>query len=99
MGLVCIQNSSLLVYSKSHLLTVSAQQREEPACGWIPPHPGLFRVNMVLTILDNFTLQKTRKYLAETKTLIKIPIVFKNLFESIREKLRVEEKLTCISKK
>ena len=33
-------------------------------------------INMVLTILDNFTLQKTRKYLTETKTLIKIPIVF-----------------------
>ena len=36
-------------------------------------------INMVLAILDNFTLQKTRKYLTETKTLIKIPIVFKNL--------------------
>ena len=42
---------------------------------------------MVLAILDNFTLQKARKYLTETKTLIKVPIVFKNLFWSIREKL------------
>ena len=37
-------------------------------------------VNMALTILDNATLQKTRKYLTETKSLIKTQIVFKNLF-------------------
>ena len=37
-------------------------------------------INVVLAILDYFTLQKKRKYLTETKTLIKIPIVFKNLF-------------------
>ena len=37
-------------------------------------------MNVVLAILDNFTLQKKRKYLTETKILIKIPIVFKNLF-------------------
>ena len=44
-----VQNSSLLLYSKSQsfrflLLTVSTQQREEPACGRILPPPGLFRV-------------------------------------------------------
>ena len=33
-------------------------------------------INMVLATLDNFTSQKTRKYLTETKALIKIPIVF-----------------------
>ena len=48
-------------------------------------------INMLLAILDNFTLQKTGKYLKETETLIKIRIVFKNLFQSIREKLRVEK--------
>ena len=37
-------------------------------------------INMALTILDNPTLQKTRKYLTETKCLIKTRIVFKNLF-------------------
>ena len=37
-------------------------------------------INMVLAILDNFTLQKKRKHLTETKTLIKIPTDFKNLF-------------------
>ena len=37
-------------------------------------------INVVITILDYFTLQKKRKYLTETKTLIKIPISFKNLF-------------------
>ena len=37
-------------------------------------------INMVLAILDDFTIQKTRKYLTETKTFIKVPIVFKNLF-------------------
>ena len=37
-------------------------------------------INVVLATLDNFTLQKKRKYLTETKTSIKIPIVFKNLF-------------------
>ena len=37
-------------------------------------------INMALTILDNPTLQKTRKYLTETKCLIKTQIVFKNLF-------------------
>ena len=37
-------------------------------------------INMALTILDNPTLQKTRKYLTETKSLIKPRIVFKNLF-------------------
>ena len=46
-------------------------------------------INVVLAILDNFTLQKIRKYLTETKTLIKIPIVFKSLVKSVREKLRV----------
>ena len=29
------------------LLTVSAQQREEPACVRIPPPPGLFRVKFI----------------------------------------------------
>ena len=52
-------------------------------------------INVVLAILDNFTLQKKRKYLTETKTSIKIPIVFKNLVESIREKLRVEKINLC----
>ena len=38
------------------LLTVSAQQREEPACGWIrptphPPPSGLFRVKCLDNIL------------------------------------------------
>ena len=37
-------------------------------------------INMVLVILDNPTLQETRKYLTETKTLIKIRVVLKNLF-------------------
>ena len=37
-------------------------------------------INVVLVFLDNFTLQKKRKYLTETKTLIKIPIVCQNLF-------------------
>ena len=38
-------------------------------------------INVVLAILDfYFTLQNKRKYLTETKTLIKIPIAFKNLF-------------------
>ena len=43
MGLVCIQNESLLVYSKSQnvlVSTVSAQQGEEQACGRIPPVQG-----------------------------------------------------------
>ena len=34
-------------------------------------------INVVLAILDNLTLQKKRKYLTETKSLI---IVLKNLF-------------------
>ena len=37
-------------------------------------------INVVIAILDNLTLQKKRKYLTEPKTLIKIPISFKNLF-------------------
>ena len=37
-------------------------------------------INMALTILDNPTLQKTRKYLTGTKSFIKTQIVFKNLF-------------------
>ena len=32
----------------------------------------IYLINMVLTILDHPTLQKTRTYLTETKTLIKI---------------------------
>ena len=48
-------------------------------------------INMLLAILDNFTLQKTRKYLKETETLIRIRIVLKNLVQSMREKLRVEK--------
>ena len=37
-------------------------------------------INVVHGTLDNFILQKKIKYLTEIKTLIKIPIVFKNLF-------------------
>ena len=36
------------------LLTGSAQQREEPACGWIlPPPPSLFRVNIKEVVTDS----------------------------------------------
>ena len=44
MGIVCIQNESLYVYGQVTkfqlpLLTVSAQHREDPACGRIPLSP------------------------------------------------------------
>ena len=46
-----------------------------------------------------FTIQKTRKYFIETKIFIKIPIVFKNLFKSVREQVQCRKKnLTCIRK-
>ena len=48
-------------------------------------------IDMVLPILDNPTLQKTRKYLTEAEALTKILIVFKNLFLNVTEKLRVEK--------
>ena len=32
-----------------------------------------------------FTIQKTRKYLTETKAFIKIPIVLKNLFQALEK--------------
>ena len=35
-------------------------------------------IDLILAIFDNVTIQKTRKYLKETKTFIKIPIVFKS---------------------
>ena len=43
-------------------------------------------VNALIRILDNFTIQKIRKYLTETKTSIKIPIVFKKThFEALEK--------------
>ena len=55
-------------------------------------------INLILAIFDNFTIQKTRKYLKETKTFNKIPIVFKNSFPSVREKLGVEKKKLALVK-
>ena len=50
MGLVCIQNSSLLVYSKGQNVSTSyCLPREELACGRIPPPPSLFRVKQWLS--------------------------------------------------
>ena len=50
MGLVCIQNSSLLVYSKSQKVSASyclpfqhSRGKNQPVGGFRPP-PGLFRV-------------------------------------------------------
>ena len=39
-----------------------------------------------------FTIQKTRKYFIETKIFIKIAIVLKNLFQSVREKVQSRKK-------
>ena len=67
--------------------------------------------NLVLAIFDNlamfywgFTISKTRKHFTETKIFIKISIVFKNLFQSVRAKIKIEEvvyekKLSCLRKK
>ena len=66
--------------------------------------------NLVLAIFDNlamfywgFTISKTRKHFTETKIFIKISIVFKNLFQSVRAKIKIEEvvyekKLNCLRK-
>ena len=48
-----------------------------------------------ITILDNFTIKKSRKYSIETKTFI----VLQNLFGSVREKLQVEKKILVNEKK
>ena len=47
------------------LLTVSAQQREEPACGRIPPPPGLFRVKSPNKSDSGELLQGDRPILAK----------------------------------
>ena len=36
-------------------------------------------------------LSKERKYFTETKIFIKISIIFKNLFQSVREKIKIEK--------
>ena len=50
--MVCIQNSSLLVYSKSQKVSASyylpfqhSRGKNQPVCGFRPP-PGLFRVKV-----------------------------------------------------
>ena len=55
MGLVCIQNSSLLVYSKSQKVSASyclpfqhSRGKNQPVGGFRPPPPGLFRVKQML---------------------------------------------------
>ena len=52
-------------------------------------------INMVLANLDNFTLQRTRKYLylTETKTLIKIPIVLKIDFKALERNSKLKKKI------
>ena len=34
---------------------------------------------------------KTKKYFTETKIVIKISIVYRNLFQSVREKIKIEK--------
>ena len=43
--------------------------------------------------LDMFYYPKDRKYFIETKIFIKILIVFKNLFQSVREKVQSSKKI------
>ena len=38
-----------------------------------------------------FHYPQNKKYFTETKIFIKIKIVFKNLFQSVREKIRIEK--------
>ena len=47
--------------------------------------------NWILDILIKLDIQKTRNYLTETKTFHKIPMVFKNLLQSVREKFIVKK--------
>ena len=55
MGLVCIQNSSLFVYSKSQKVSASyclpfqhSRGKNQPVGGFRPPPPGLFRVKSIV---------------------------------------------------
>ena len=64
MGLVCIQNSSLLVYSKSQKVSASyclpfrhSRGKNQPVGGFRPPPPGLFRVN------EDIIAQRFRSYI------------------------------------
>ena len=52
-----------------------------------------------ISYCDPIAIQMTRKYLTETKIFIKISIIFKNLFQSMREKLKVEKKILVSEKK
>ena len=55
-------------------------------------------VNALITILDNFTIKKSRKYFRETKLSIKIPIVFKKThFEVLEKYSEVLKKLKKIN--
>ena len=54
--------------------------------------------NWILDILFKLDIQKTRNYLTEIKTFHKIPMVFKNLLQSVREKFTVKKKLTWMRK-
>ena len=50
--------------------------------------------NWILDIWSSwicFTIQKTRKYFIETKVFTKIPMVFKNLFQCVREKGQIKK--------
>ena len=42
-------------------------------------------VNVLIAILDHFTIKKSRKYFIETKTLIKISFVYK-IYSEVLEK-------------
>ena len=55
--------------------------------------------NWILAIFTNFTIQKTRKYFIEAKILIKISLVLKNLFQSVREKIQSRQKILVSEKK
>ena len=57
MGLVCIQNSSLLIYSESHKVWASyclpfqhSRGKNQPVGGFRQPPPGLFRVKLLYTL-------------------------------------------------
>ena len=47
--------------------------------------------SLFLRIWKCFTIRKTRKYFTETKIFIKISIVFKKVFQIVREKDKIEK--------
>ena len=87
MGLSCIQNSSLLVYSKSQKVSASyclpfqhSRGKNQPVGGFRPP-PGLFRVKHKINATDKANNAKDQTVALIYDNCFCIPLDFASLAE------------------